>query len=209
LVALKERPAGTEILAFCNERPLYSSRRGKVWASSGISETQAPGYMSISRGGRRNQARRSTKERGYVGQKASKRVDQRLVLVVAALFAQGAQASVSPSLSLNQSAETQAGAAQNLRMWVGLRSQPHVLGASVRAQFVARMSSGSTTASSQACKNALNWLGERIPHTRSTILATVAEPLGEGQLEEGYDALSRSAELERRAFTGCDCVVAS
>ncbi|MDE3133642.1 MAG: hypothetical protein KGL15_06230 [Acidobacteriota bacterium] len=39
-----------------------------------------------------------------------------LVLVATALFAQGAQASITPSLSLDQSAGTQAGAAQNLSM---------------------------------------------------------------------------------------------
>ena len=39
-----------------------------------------------------------------------------LVVVAAALFAQGAQASITPSLSLDQSAGTQAGASQNLSM---------------------------------------------------------------------------------------------
>jgi diguanylate cyclase (GGDEF)-like protein len=79
---------------------------------------------------------------------------------------------------------------------------PYVLGASVRAQVVARMALGEYDGAQQAGESALNWLGERMPHTRSTILAAVAEALREaGRLEEAYDALARSAELERQAFT--------
>ena len=79
---------------------------------------------------------------------------------------------------------------------------PYVLGASVRAQVVARMALGEYDDAQQAGESALSWLGERMPHTRSTILAAVAEALREaGRLEEAYDALSRSAELERKAFT--------
>jgi diguanylate cyclase (GGDEF)-like protein len=79
---------------------------------------------------------------------------------------------------------------------------PYVLGASVRAQVVARMALGEYDGAQQAGESALNWLGERMPHTRSTILAAVAEALREaGRLEEAYEALSRSAKLERQAFT--------
>lgn len=79
---------------------------------------------------------------------------------------------------------------------------PYVLGASVRAQVVARMALGEYDDAQQAGESALNWLGERMPHTRSTILAAVAEALKEaGRLEEAYEALSRSAQLERQAFT--------
>ena len=79
---------------------------------------------------------------------------------------------------------------------------PYVLGASVRAQVVARMALGEYDGAQQAGETALRWLGERMPHTRSTILSAVAEALREaGRLEEAYDALSRSAELERQAFT--------
>jgi diguanylate cyclase (GGDEF)-like protein len=79
---------------------------------------------------------------------------------------------------------------------------PYVLGASVRAQVVARMALGEYDGAQQAGESALDWLGERMPHTRSTILAAVAEALREaGRLEDAYDALSRSAELERQAFT--------
>ena len=79
---------------------------------------------------------------------------------------------------------------------------PYVLGASVRAQVVARMELGQYDGAQQAGESALDWLGERMPHTRSMILAAVAEALREaGRLEEAYDALSRSAELERKAFS--------
>ena len=79
---------------------------------------------------------------------------------------------------------------------------PYVLGASVRAQVVARMALGEYDHAQQAGESALNWLGERMPHTRSMILAAVARALREaGRLEEAYEALSRSAELERQAFT--------
>jgi diguanylate cyclase (GGDEF)-like protein len=79
---------------------------------------------------------------------------------------------------------------------------PYVLGASVRAQVLARMALGRYDDAQQAGETALRWLGERMPHTRSTILAAVAEALREaGRLEEAYDALARSAALERQAFT--------
>ncbi|MGH2860758.1 MAG: diguanylate cyclase [Solirubrobacteraceae bacterium] len=79
---------------------------------------------------------------------------------------------------------------------------PYVLGASVRAQVLARMALGEYDDAQQAGESALSWLGERMPHTRSTILAAVAEALREaGRPEEAYDALSRSSELERKAFT--------
>jgi diguanylate cyclase (GGDEF)-like protein len=79
---------------------------------------------------------------------------------------------------------------------------PYVLGASVRAQVMARMALGDYDDAQQAGESALNWLGERMPHTRSMILAAVAKALKEaGRLEEAYEALSRSAELERQAFT--------
>ncbi|MDE3132073.1 MAG: GGDEF domain-containing protein [Acidobacteriota bacterium] len=78
---------------------------------------------------------------------------------------------------------------------------PYVLGASVRAQVVARMQLGEYDDARRAGESALGWLGERMPHTRSTILAAVAEALREaGRLEEAYAALARSAALERMAF---------
>ena len=79
---------------------------------------------------------------------------------------------------------------------------PYVLGASVRAQVVARMALGEYDGAQQAGESALSALGDRMPHTRSTILAAVAEALREaGRMDEAYETLSRSAELERQAFT--------
>ncbi len=79
---------------------------------------------------------------------------------------------------------------------------PYVLGASVRAQVQARMALGHFDDAQQAGEAALGWLGDRMPHTRSVILAAVAEALrGAGRLAEAYEALSRSAEIERQAFT--------
>lgn len=79
---------------------------------------------------------------------------------------------------------------------------PYILGASVRAQVLARMALGRHDGAREAGESALAWLGQRMPHTRSAILAAVAEALREaGRLEEAYDALSRAAQLEREAFT--------
>ncbi len=83
----------------------------------------------------------------------------------------------------------------------GSSPNPYVLGASVRAQVEARMALGDYDDAQLAGESALSWLGERMPHTRSTILAAVAEALREaGRFEEAYDALWRSAQLERQAF---------
>jgi diguanylate cyclase (GGDEF)-like protein len=70
----------------------------------------------------------------------------------------------------------------------------------VRAEVQARMALGRAV-DVAAGEGALAWLGERVPQTRSLILATMAEALhGAGRPEEAYDALARSAELERQAF---------
>jgi diguanylate cyclase (GGDEF)-like protein len=45
-------------------------------------------------------------------------------------------------------------------------------------------------------------LGDRVPKARSQVLVTLATALKEaGRLEEAFDAMAASAELERRAFT--------
>jgi diguanylate cyclase (GGDEF)-like protein len=78
---------------------------------------------------------------------------------------------------------------------------PYVLGASVRAEVLARMQLGEYEDARQAGESALAVLGERMPHTRSMILAAVASALREaGRPEQAYDMLLRSAELEREAF---------
>ncbi len=78
---------------------------------------------------------------------------------------------------------------------------PYVLGASVRADVEARMALGRLEDARQSGEGALSWLGDRVPQTRSLILATLASTLREaGRVEEAYDALARAAELERMAF---------
>ncbi len=78
---------------------------------------------------------------------------------------------------------------------------PYVLGASVRADVEARMALGQLDDALQAGESALRWLGDRVPQTRSLILSTLASTLrAAGRLDEAYDALARSAELERQAF---------
>ncbi|HEY2771658.1 MAG TPA: diguanylate cyclase [Solirubrobacteraceae bacterium] len=78
---------------------------------------------------------------------------------------------------------------------------PYVLGVTVRAEVQARMALGQFEDAQQTGEGALAWLGDRVPQTRSLILSTLAEALREaGRVEEAYDALARSAELERRAF---------
>jgi len=78
---------------------------------------------------------------------------------------------------------------------------PYVLGATVRADVQARMTLGQLDGALQAGEGVLSWLGDRVPQTRSLILSTLASTLrAAGRLEEAYDALARSAELERQAF---------
>ena len=78
---------------------------------------------------------------------------------------------------------------------------PYVLGATVRADVQARMALGQLDDALKAGESALRWLGDRVPQTRSLILSTLASTLrAAGRLEEAYDALARSAELERQAF---------
>jgi diguanylate cyclase (GGDEF)-like protein len=78
---------------------------------------------------------------------------------------------------------------------------PYVLGATVRADVQARMALGHLDDAQQAGEGALSWLGDRVPQTRSLILATLASTLrAAGRLDEAYDALARAAELERQAF---------
>lgn len=78
---------------------------------------------------------------------------------------------------------------------------PYVLGVTVRAEVQARMALGQFEDAQQSGEDARSWLGDRVPQTRSLILSTLATALREaGRVEAAYDALARSAELERRAF---------
>jgi diguanylate cyclase (GGDEF)-like protein len=78
---------------------------------------------------------------------------------------------------------------------------PYVLAATVRAEVQARMTLGQLERARQSGEGALEWLGERVPQMRSFILATLAAELrAAGRVDDAYDALARSAELERQAF---------
>jgi diguanylate cyclase (GGDEF)-like protein len=78
---------------------------------------------------------------------------------------------------------------------------PYVLAATVRAEVQARLALGQLEDARETGEGALRWLGDRVPQLRSVILSTLATELrSAGLVEEAYDALSRSAELERQAF---------
>jgi diguanylate cyclase (GGDEF)-like protein len=78
---------------------------------------------------------------------------------------------------------------------------PYVVGATVRAEVQALMALGHFDDAQRSGEGALDWLGDRMPQTRGLILSTLAAALREaGRVEEAYDFLARSAELERQAF---------
>jgi diguanylate cyclase (GGDEF)-like protein len=80
-------------------------------------------------------------------------------------------------------------------------ANPYVLGVTVRAEVQARMALGQFDDAQQSGEGALVWLGDRVPQIRSLILSTLATELrAAGRVEAAYDALARSAELEREAF---------
>jgi diguanylate cyclase (GGDEF)-like protein len=80
-------------------------------------------------------------------------------------------------------------------------ANPYVLGVTVRAEVQARMALGQFDHAQQSGEGALTWLGDRVPQIRSLILSTLATELrAAGRIEAAYDALARSAELEREAF---------
>jgi diguanylate cyclase (GGDEF)-like protein len=76
-----------------------------------------------------------------------------------------------------------------------------VFGVTVRAHVQALMALGRLDDARATGEGALSRLGDRVPQARSLILSTIADALRDaGHLEAAYDALSRSAELERQAF---------
>jgi diguanylate cyclase (GGDEF)-like protein len=78
---------------------------------------------------------------------------------------------------------------------------PYVFGVTVRAEVHALAALGRLDDAHRSGEGALARLGDHVPQARSLVLATIAEALKEaGRLEEAYDALSRSAELERQAM---------
>jgi diguanylate cyclase (GGDEF)-like protein len=78
---------------------------------------------------------------------------------------------------------------------------PYVFGITVRAEVEALMTLGRLDDALRSGEGALSRLGDRVPRARSLILQTTACALrNRGRFEEAYDALSRSADLEREAF---------
>jgi diguanylate cyclase (GGDEF)-like protein len=78
---------------------------------------------------------------------------------------------------------------------------PYVFGVTVRAEVQALAALGRLDDAQRSGEGALGRLGEHVPQARSLVLATIADALkAAGRLEEAYDALSRSAELERQAM---------
>ncbi|MGH2859149.1 MAG: diguanylate cyclase, partial [Solirubrobacteraceae bacterium] len=77
----------------------------------------------------------------------------------------------------------------------------YVLAATVRAAVQARAALGRLDDASRLGEDSLARLGDRLPQMRSLILTTLAAALRDaGRIEDAYDALERSAELEREAF---------
>ena len=78
---------------------------------------------------------------------------------------------------------------------------PYVFGVTVRAEVQALAALGRLDEAQDSSEGALIRLGEQVPHARSLVLATIAAALREaGRIEDAYDALHRSAELEREGL---------
>jgi diguanylate cyclase (GGDEF)-like protein len=78
---------------------------------------------------------------------------------------------------------------------------PYVFGVTVRAEVQALAALGRLDEAQDSSEGALVRLGEQVPHARSLVLATIAAALREaGRIEDAYDALHRSAELEREGL---------
>ena len=78
---------------------------------------------------------------------------------------------------------------------------PYVFGVTVRAEVQALAALDRLDDAQVSSEGALVRLGEQVPHARSLVLATIAEALREaGRIEDAYDALRRSAALEREGL---------
>ena len=78
---------------------------------------------------------------------------------------------------------------------------PYIFGVTVRAQVQALAALDRVDDARHASERALERLGDQVPHTRSLVLGAIAAALREaGHVEDAYDALSRSAELEREGL---------
>jgi diguanylate cyclase (GGDEF)-like protein len=105
-------------------------------------------------------------------------------------------------LAAGRPEEALADAERSLALLVAIGDpNPYVLGATVRVEVQALMSLGRFDDAQRSGEGALTGLGDRLPQTRSLILAAVADAMRDaGRLEEAYDALARSAALERQAL---------
>jgi diguanylate cyclase (GGDEF)-like protein len=78
---------------------------------------------------------------------------------------------------------------------------PYVVAMTVVVEVQALLALGRLEDAERSGRRAIERLGENVPQARSMILGTVATALREaGRLDDAYDALTRSAELERAAF---------
>jgi diguanylate cyclase (GGDEF)-like protein len=78
---------------------------------------------------------------------------------------------------------------------------PHMLSGTVNVQVKARTELGDFEAASDIAETALADIGDSSSNVNGEIFAALAEALrAAGRVEEAYDALSRSAELQRAAF---------
>jgi diguanylate cyclase (GGDEF)-like protein len=78
---------------------------------------------------------------------------------------------------------------------------PYVVAMTVVVEVRALLALGRLEDAERSGQRAIERLGERVPQARSLILGTVATALREaGRLEDAFEALARSAELERAAF---------
>jgi diguanylate cyclase (GGDEF)-like protein len=82
-----------------------------------------------------------------------------------------------------------------------LEPNPYILGVTVRAQVQALAALDRLDDAQLSGDAALDRLGTDVPHARSLVLATLADALRDaGRLEDAYEALSRSATLEREGL---------
>jgi diguanylate cyclase (GGDEF)-like protein len=78
---------------------------------------------------------------------------------------------------------------------------PYLLAMIVVIEVQALLALGRLDEAERVGQRTVDRLGERVPQGRSLILGTVATALREaGRIEQAYDVLARSVELERRAF---------